>query len=547
MPPLPDAGSRAESQLLAISGSVSDAIVCADEENAIVFWNAAAERMFGWPAAEAHGRPLTIVIPERYQAAHLAGVERLREGGEPRLIGGAPVELHGRHRDGHEFPMELTLGRFSEDGHWLFTGVLRDVTERRRQQRYRDAQLAVAGALAEPGDETDVAERVLDALGRTMGWSLGAVWLLDDADERLHCAAIWTRGGLDPGPFRAASEPHRLPIGFGLPGRAAELRSPSWMTDASADRGFLRRHILSDMGLRGAVALPMVTDDGVVGVVEFYTEGVAEPDAEEATAMEALCFQLGLLFLRKRAERAAEEAAAETRARALELERSNRELDQFASIASHDLSEPLRTVTGFLDILRRRHGDELSPPALELLDLAVGGATRMRSLIDGLLAYSRSGTDELVHDPVDLGEVGASVVAALGGNVAEVGGEVRIVGELPVVRGDRERLEQVLQNLMANGLKFHGDDPPVVTVAAVAEDPGWWRIVIEDNGIGIDAGDEARAFEMFGRLHHRDLYPGTGIGLAVVKRVVERHGGRIWHEPRPGGGSRFCFTLPAVD
>jgi signal transduction histidine kinase len=319
------------------------------------------------------------------------------------------------------------------------------------------------------------------------------------------------------------------------------------MTDASADRGFLRRHILSDMGLRGAVALPMVTDDGVVGVVEFYTEGVAEPDAEEATAMEALCFQLGLLFLRKRAERAAEEAAAETRARALELERSNRELDQFASIASHDLSEPLRTVTGFLDILRRRHGDELSPPALELLDLAVGGATRMRSLIDGLLAYSRSGTDELVHDPVDLGEVGASVVAALGGNVAEVGGEVRIVGELPVVRGDRERLEQVLQNLVANGLKFHGDDPPVVTVAAVAEDPGWWRIVIEDNGIGIDAGDEARAFEMFGRLHHRDLYPGTGIGLAVVKRVVERHGGRIWHEPRPGGGSRFCFTLPAVD
>jgi light-regulated signal transduction histidine kinase (bacteriophytochrome) len=241
---------------------------------------------------------------------------------------------------------------------------------------------------------------------------------------------------------------------------------------------------------------------------------------------------------RRDAERALE-------ARAGDLERSNAELEQFAYVASHDLSEPLRMVSSYLQLLRRRYHGRLDADADEFIDFAVGGAGRMRSLIDDLLTYSRTGRVDRPLAPVATAEVARRVADDLRGPDAGLAPVVRI-GELPTVMGDAQQLGQLFQNLIGNALKFVPEDrTPEVSVSAERDDTQW-VFAVEDNGIGIDPAHAERIFRMFQRLHSRDEYPGTGIGLAIAKKVVERHGGTISAAPRPEGGSRFSFTLPAV-
>jgi len=239
---------------------------------------------------------------------------------------------------------------------------------------------------------------------------------------------------------------------------------------------------------------------------------------------------------------AAKRALAE---RARDLERSNAELEQFAYIASHDLSEPLRMVSSYLQLLRRRYHGQLDGDADEFIDYAVDGAGRMRRLIDDLLTYSRAGRVDRPLEQVSTGAVARRVADDLRGHEGPHAPVVRIA-ELPDVMGDERQLGQLFQNLIGNALKFiPADRVPEVAVSA-ARDGDEWRFSVEDNGIGLDAGHAERIFRMFQRLHSRDEYPGTGIGLAIAKKVVERHGGRIWAEPRPEGGARFSFTLQAA-
>jgi signal transduction histidine kinase len=224
-----------------------------------------------------------------------------------------------------------------------------------------------------------------------------------------------------------------------------------------------------------------------------------------------------------------------------ELERSNRDLGQFAHAASHDLSAPLRIVSGFAELLERRAGTRLEPDERGYITTIVDAAGRMQQLIDDILAWSTAGAAPLHLEAVDLGAVLADVEALLAAELAETGGTVEH-GALPAVRADPRQLRQVLQNLVANALKFHAGDPPRVVVAA-EERPDGWLVRVRDNGIGVDPDHAERIFGMFNRLHAMDEYPGTGIGLAVCTTIVERHGGELWHEPTPGGGSTFCFTL----
>ena len=225
-----------------------------------------------------------------------------------------------------------------------------------------------------------------------------------------------------------------------------------------------------------------------------------------------------------------------------ELARSNADLEQFAYAASHDLSAPLRTVAGFAQLLRQRYGGQLDDEADAYIGHMSAGVDRMQQLIDDLLLYSRVGREPVGQDPVDLESVLAEVLASLEEPLAARGGSVTS-DDLPVVRGERGQLTQVLTNLVSNAIKFTAPEiEPRVHVAA-ARDGMAWRLSVRDNGIGVDSHSEV-IFKMFGRLHPADAYPGTGIGLALVKRIVERHGGRIWVEPAPGGGSVFSFTLP---
>ncbi|WP_415378555.1 sensor histidine kinase [Halosimplex sp. TS25] len=227
------------------------------------------------------------------------------------------------------------------------------------------------------------------------------------------------------------------------------------------------------------------------------------------------------------------------------LEASNERLEQFAYAASHDLQEPLRMITSYLMLIEQRYGDELDEDGEEFLEFAVDGADRMKAMIDGLLEYSRVETQGDPFTAVDLDAVFDDVLVDLQVQTEESGAEIT-AESLPTVEGDPAQLRQVFQNLLSNAVEYSGDAPPRIHVAAERRGAAW-TVSVSDEGVGIESDATDEIFEVFRRLHGRDEHAGTGIGLALCRRIVERHGGDIWVESEPGEGSTFSFTLPAVD
>ncbi|OGP92952.1 MAG: hypothetical protein A2156_10390 [Deltaproteobacteria bacterium RBG_16_48_10] len=238
---------------------------------------------------------------------------------------------------------------------------------------------------------------------------------------------------------------------------------------------------------------------------------------------------------RKRAERALKELTKE-------LARSNKDLEQFAYVSSHDLQEPLRMVTSYLQLLVKRHKSRLDADAQEFINFAIDGANRMHRLINDLLTYSRVGTRGKELEPTDSEKVLEYSLNNLQVAIEEKGAVITH-DPLPTVMADDVQLGQLFQNLIGNAIKFQGEEPPHVHITA-NPNGGDWIFSIRDNGIGIPKEYSDRIFVIFQRLHNRDKYPGTGIGLAVCKKIVERHGGNIWLESEVGKGTTFYFTIP---
>jgi light-regulated signal transduction histidine kinase (bacteriophytochrome) len=228
---------------------------------------------------------------------------------------------------------------------------------------------------------------------------------------------------------------------------------------------------------------------------------------------------------------------------AAELERSNRDLEQFAYVASHDLQEPLRAVGGYVKLLEHRFPEKLDAKARDYIAGAVDGAQRMERLITDLLAFSRVGTSGGTFVPADLEVVLNQTLRNLQPGIDSARATITH-DRLPTLSVDATQMMQLLQNLIGNALKFRGERPLLVHIGARAEEARWvfW---VRDNGIGIEPQYSERIFQVFQRLHTRRKYPGTGIGLAICKRIIERHGGTIWVESQPGQGSSFCFFIPA--
>jgi PAS domain S-box-containing protein len=224
------------------------------------------------------------------------------------------------------------------------------------------------------------------------------------------------------------------------------------------------------------------------------------------------------------------------------LSRSNYELQQFAYLSSHDLQEPLRMVVSYMSLLEKRYKDQLDPKAREYIDNAIEGGSRMRQLIDDLLAYSRLETTGKKFVPVNMNEVLESTIKVLMVTIEENRADIS-VGPLPTVKADGSQMVQLMQNLVGNAIKFHGSERPMVQIKAK---PGHrdWTFSVKDNGIGMNTEYSEKIFQMFQRLHNQDQYPGTGVGLAIAKKIVERHGGRIWVESEEGKGATFFFTIP---
>jgi PAS domain S-box-containing protein len=394
--------------------------------------------------------------------------------------------------DGEPFPATVLLTRMDVAGETVVQATVRDITQRKQAEhalRERIKELKGLNGLTQLAAET---EADVDGYLRRAVRLLPPAWKHSDVATAEIC--------LDGRCFR---------------------------TDPDAD---CPRRQRAEIRVRGEAR----------GYVEVgYTEERPEADEgpflkEERTLINTMAWQLGVIIDRMESDQAlAEQKAA--------LERSNAELQEFAYVASHDLQEPLRMVSSYVQLLARRYEDCLDEDAQEFIGYAVDGANRMQTLINDLLQYSRVGTRGKPFAPTDGEEVMEDVLANLEVAVKEADAEVTY-DDMPRVVADEGQLARVFQNLIGNALKFCDAAPRVHVSAERGE--GAWRFHVRDNGIGIDPDQQEKVFVVFHRLHGRDQYAGTGMGLAITKKIVERHGGRIWVESEPGEGSTFTFTLP---
>jgi signal transduction histidine kinase len=295
----------------------------------------------------------------------------------------------------------------------------------------------------------------------------------------------------------------------------------------------LQRSVLEPLGA-------LVEDAEAVAVGDLERPVVPQGPADIAAAGVAV-EAMRIALLEELAEVA--EARDQLERQAVDLQRSNEELEQFAYVASHDLQEPLRKVTSFCQLLEQRYGDEIDDRGKEYIAYAVDGAKRMQILINDLLAFSRVGRRTEGFIDVDLNGVVAEALENLGSRVTDSGATVT-ADRLPTVPGDRALLVSLFQNLVGNAVKFRSDDPPVIEITA-ARSGDTWDLTVSDNGIGIEGQFSERVFVIFQRLHSREAYEGTGIGLSLCRKIVEFHGGRIWIDPDVEHGTTVHLTLPA--
>jgi PAS domain S-box-containing protein len=489
-----DALRRQSSQLkeqAALLDISTDAILVRDLAGTIVYWSAGATQMFGWSREEALGRSLKTLLRTQMPRP-LADVEQ-----EALAAGHWEGEALQTRRDGSTLAVESrwSVTRNDRGTAQGFLEVHRDITERRQAEtRLRESELRFR-AVAETANEGIV---MADEQGRIRYWNPGAARMFD----------------------RREADVLGQPLSIIMPERFREAHARGF-------EAFVRTGRLSVAG--GSMEVAGVRRDGT----EFPLEvSLSAWETSQGRFVNAIVRDI---TERKQAQEALE-------AKNTELARSNQELEQFAYVASHDLQEPLRMVSNYTQMLARRYADKLDADANEFIGFAVDGAKRMQALIHDLLQFARVGTRGKEFKPTPLASVLEDAVANLAGSIEESKATVT-VESLPTLPCDGGQLAQVFQNLIGNALKFRAKDrTPEVRVSA-ARVPGGWTIAVADNGIGIDPKYFERIFQMFQRLHGRGEYPGTGIGLALCKKIVERHGGRVSVESTPGQGTTFTVTL----
>jgi PAS domain S-box-containing protein len=452
-----------------------------------------AERLFGCSAEELlRWGPKKFYVPEQPDGRP---VEESMHDNMARALAGQEVvfERQIHSGDGRDVHCEVRLVRLPSSRQKLLRASFIDITARKKdeeairesEERYRRLFESSLDGIA----YTDLSGRILSA-------NPAYVAMLGYTPEE---TLAMTYQSMTPGPWRA--------------------RDAAIMRDEVLARGFCNEY-----------EKEYIRKDGTVFPVAVRAWLMRDARGRPAATWRIIRD----ISERKRMEEALKKGAGE-------LARSNRDLEEFARIISHDLQEPLRMVTGFLQLLQMQNKEKLDGKSNEYIGFAVDGATRMKALITGLLDYSRAGGRELVLQPAELQGLLDTALANLEPRIRK-SGAVITHDPMPERNVDAGQISQIFQNLLCNALKFT-KEPPRIHVGA-ARRANEWTISVRDNGIGIDPKSQGRLFEVFQKLHDREEYEGTGIGLAICKKIVQRHGGRIWVESAPGRGSTFYFSLP---
>ena len=507
----------ARERLAAIVDSSDDAIISKDLNGTINAWNRGAEKIFGYTAAEVLGKPMLILFPPDRRDEESEILERIRRGESVKHFETVRVR-----KDGTKIDISATISPI-KDGWGVIVGaskIARDITERKRASAVLTEQ---AEELSRQADELHRSQQALEAQ------KLMLQSVLDSISEGVVAAD-------ETGKFILWNPAATRMIGLG----AADVPPAQWtdhygtyltdtVTPLPPEQNPLLRAIRGEACSAELYVRNVELESGV------WIESSASPLRGKDGVVRG-----GVVALRDVTQRKADQRKQEQYTE--ELRRSNAELEQFAYVASHDLQEPLRMVASYAELLGERYRGKLDQQADLYLNYAVEGARRMQTLIHDLLAYARVTSQAKSLEPTDSSLVLADVMKRLRGAIETSQAEI-VCGKLPVVNADEVQLGQVFQNLISNAIKFHGDGPPHVEIRADATGK-MWNFAVADDGIGIAKEGSDRIFQMFQRLHSRGKYEGSGIGLAISKRIVERHQGSIWFDSIPGKGTTFHFTIP---
>ena len=496
---------KAETHLAQMEGryrglleAAPDAMVVVNASGEIVLLNVQAERQFGYRRDELTGQKVKNIIPEGFAERLIADHARSAAEAVAQQIDSG-LELNGRRKDGSEFPIEMMLSPLQSSEGILVTAAIRDITERKRVEgalRLNEERFRLFGS-----NVKDYAHIMLDTEGLIVGWNQGA--------ERIKGYRAEEIIGQHFSRFYAAED-----VRNGVP--ALELKQ-AFETGRFEGEGWRVRKDGSRF-LANIVITAMRDEKGRLRGFGKITRDITE---------------------RKHAE----EALMKTMA---ELKRSNEELGQFAYVASHDLQEPLRMVASYTQLLAQRYKGRLDSDADEFIGFAVDGCNRMQRLIQDLLCYSRAGTNIGKLRKISVETTLQEALTNLQVTIKESGAVVTH-DLLPAIVTDDAQLVQLFQNLIGNAIKYHGAEVPRVHVSATNSAGNEWTFSVRDNGLGIEPQYFERIFILFQRLHGQQEFEGTGIGLAMCRKIVDRLGGRIWVESQPKHGSTFFFALPAGD
>lgn len=470
------------------------AVVMTDQAGKIVLVNGQTEKLFGFGPGELPGQPVERLLPEGWAEPDVAARPPFQSPDRPQNV---TRELCARRKDGSRLPIEISLSQVSTNAGGRIIACIVDITQRRRAEEMRMEAERANSRLAAIVEFSRDAMIGMDMNGTVTTWNAGAERLFGYAREEMTGAEIFV---LTP-PDRI-QEQREIPesIRLGVPIEYLETR-------------YLTK---SGESIDVSVTVSPIRDAAgkVIGASQVARD----------------------ISKRKRAE-------AELARRTEELGRSNRDLEQFAYVASHDLNEPLRAVAGSLELLNRRYAGRLDEKASEYISHAIGGAGRMQKLIADLLEFSRVGSRGGDFSHIAAQSSLDNAMDNLRSAIRETHALIT-ADPLPKLNADPSQMALLFQNLLGNAIKFRGPNPPRIHVSAHRE-PSQWVLSVRDSGLGIPPKYFERIFDIFQRLHTRQEYPGTGIGLAICKRIMERHGGRIWVESVPGERTTFYCAFPA--
>ena len=483
------AARLSESTIRRVVEACPSGMVVTDAAGKIVLVNAEVERLFGYGGDELLDQSVDMLVPEGARAGHAAHRGAFAARPEARRMG-VGRDLYGRRKDGTQFPIEIGLNPIKTDDGLLILSAITDLTERK----------AAAERFRRVVENSPIAKIMVD--------ERGIIVLVNIETERL--------------------------LGYAreeLIGKPVEMLVPPRIRAVHAGFRDAFRQQSEARAMGKGRDLFVVRKDGTELPVEIGLNPIQMPEGT-----------MVLSAIMDVSER--QEAIRNLAAQREELQRSNADLEQFAYVASHDLQEPLRMVATYTELLAERYQGQLDQRADKYIQYTVDGARRMQQLIKELLEYSRVSSNAKVPIQVESGLIVENAIQALKASIEETRAEIER-DELPAVRADQAQLAQVFQNLIGNAIKFHGDRTPHIRIGAERRN-GQCIFSVADNGIGIDKQYADRVFQMFQRLHERGQYEGSGIGLAIVKKIVERHGGRVWFDSEPGCGTTFYFSVPTA-